>query len=71
MLILLNLEANYNYLVHILQPKQVHYHFMDVIHFLTDLSAAQKDFFSELIILANFILVMPATNASSERSFSA
>ena len=44
---------------------------MDVIHFLKDLSAAQKEFFSELIILAKFILVMPVTNASSERSFSA
>ena len=45
--------------------------FTDVVNFLKDLSAAQKDFFSELILLAKLILVMPATNASSERAFSA
>ena len=43
--------------------------FGDVLRFLQDLSAAQKEFFSEVIILAKLILVMPATNASSERAF--
>lgn len=42
----------------------------DVIGFLTDLSTAHKELFSEVIIIAHLILVMPATNASSERSFS-
>ena len=45
--------------------------FTDVVNFLKDLSAAQKDFFSELIVLAKLILVMPATNASSESASSA
>jgi len=44
---------------------------MDVVKFLKELSAAQKEFFSELIVLAKLILVMPATNTSSERAFSA
>lgn len=45
--------------------------FNDVLSFLQDLSAARKEFFSEVIILVKLILVMPATNASSERAFSA
>lgn len=44
---------------------------MDVVKFLKELSAAQKEFFSELSALAKLILVMPATKASSERAFSA
>ena len=39
--------------------------------FLRDLSLAHKSFFSEVCRLTNLILVMPATNAVSERSFSA
>ena len=34
------------------------------------MSFTQKEFFSEICILARLILVMPATNAASERSFS-
>ena len=36
---------------------------------LRDLSSAQKSFFCEVCRLAQLILVMPATNAVSERSF--
>ncbi len=43
----------------------------DVIAFLRSLSPAQQNLMSSVITLAKLILVMPATNASSERSFSA
>ena len=43
----------------------------ECVAFLRGLSLAQKSFFSEVCHLANLILVMPATNAVSERSFSA
>ena len=43
----------------------------DCLKYLTDLSPAQKSYFSEVWSLAQLILVMPATNAVSERSFSA
>ena len=38
---------------------------------LQQLTSAQKVLISEVILLAKLILVMPATNAISERSFSA
>ena len=37
---------------------------------MQDMSAAQKEFFSEVCTVTRLILVMPATNAVSERSFS-
>ena len=43
----------------------------DCIAFLRGLSSAQRYFFSEVCMLAHLIIVMPATNAVSERSFSA
>ena len=43
----------------------------ECIAFLRDLSDGQHSFFSEVCHLARLILVMPATNAISERSFSA
>lgn len=43
----------------------------ECVTFLRDLSQAQKSFFSEVCRLAHLILVMPTTNAVSERSFSA
>ena len=43
----------------------------DCIKHLREFSPAQKCFFSEVYRLAQIILVMPATNAASERSFSA
>jgi hypothetical protein len=42
-----------------------------VISYLKSLSTAEKDFYSEIIKIAKLILVMPATNATCERSFSA
>ena len=41
------------------------------MRFFCSLTPAKRDFFSELIIITKLILVMPATNASSERYFSA
>ena len=42
----------------------------DVVHYLQSLSYGQQTLVSSVITLAKLILVMPATNASSERSFS-
>lgn len=43
----------------------------DVITYAKTLTEAQKDLMSEVCLLLKLILVMPATNAVSERSFSA
>ena len=44
--------------------------FKDVVNFMKGLSKAQKELFSEVSTLVKLILVLPATNAVSERSFS-
>lgn len=51
--------------------KQSTISFKDVCDYLKSLSKAQQSFFSQVVVLVTLILVMPATNASSERSFSA
>ena len=43
----------------------------DVKKYLQDLAPAVKALFSEVVLLMKLILVLPATNATSERSFSA
>ena len=43
----------------------------DCVNYLRSLSAAQRSFYSQVCILVRLILVMPVTNAVSERSFSA
>ena len=43
----------------------------EAISFLKSLSAGQKMFFKQVCRLAKLIIVMPSTNAASERSFSA
>ena len=43
----------------------------DCLVALQNMSSAQKEFFNEICTLAQLILVMPTTNAASERSFSA
>ena len=45
--------------------------FKELVEFVQSLSATTKTFVPQVIILAKIILVMPATNAVSERSFSA
>ncbi|KAI6658762.1 hypothetical protein LOD99_15087 [Oopsacas minuta] len=42
-----------------------------IIIYLKSLNSTEKSFFSEVIKIVKLILVMPATNATSERSFSA
>ena len=44
---------------------------MDVVQYFKKLSDAEKELLSEVSTLVRLILVMPATNAVSERSFSA
>lgn len=51
--------------------KQSTVSFKDVCDYLKSLSKVQQSFFSQVVVLVTLILVMPATNASSERSFSA
>ena len=43
----------------------------ELVDFVQSLSATTKTFFSQVIVLAKMLLVMPATNAASKRSFSA
>ena len=43
----------------------------ELVEFVQSLSAATKSFVPQVIVLAKILLVMPATNAVSERSFSA
>lgn len=42
----------------------------DVLQIVTGMSPAEKTLFSEVVKLVRLLLVMPATNAVSERSFS-
>ena len=42
-----------------------------VIAYMKSLSPAQRDYFSEIVKIVKLISVIPATNATSERSFSA
>ena len=44
--------------------------FRETVEYLQSLSVAQRIFYSQVIILVSLVLVMPATNATSERSFS-
>ena len=43
----------------------------DILKYLRNISSAQRALLSEICIIAKLILVMPATNAVSKRSFSA
>ena len=43
----------------------------DILKYLRNISSAQRALLSEICIIAKLILVMPSTNAVSERSFSA
>ena len=43
----------------------------ELVSFLQNLSQSQKRFMPQVVILSKLLLVMPATNAVSERSFSA
>ena len=44
--------------------------FKDIVEYLQSLSAAQRSLYSQVVVLVTLVLVMPATNATSERSFS-
>ena len=43
----------------------------DILKYLRNISSAQRALLSEICVIAKLIIVMPATNAISERSFSA
>ena len=42
-----------------------------IVQYLVSLSEQVRSIYSEIVVLVELILVMPATNATSERSFSA
>lgn len=44
---------------------------MDIIRFMQSLSSADRGFVSEVVMIVKLVLLAPATNAVSERSFSA
>lgn len=50
---------------------QENYFISDIIKYLQKLSSAEKELMKEVMLLAKLILVMRATNSTSERSFSA
>lgn len=52
-------------------PKDSSSSLSDIVSYLRSLSHVQKDLIGQVMKLAKLILVMPATNATSERSFSA
>ena len=63
------LTCNFNPFV--LESDQKSIQLKDVLSYLKSLSEPQRVLYSEVVVLATLILVMPATNAGSERSFSA
>lgn len=54
-----------------LKERQKSVSLQDCLQYLRSLSDGQRSFYSEVCCLARLILVMPSTNAVSERSFSA
>ena len=44
--------------------------FDDVRNYIESLNDAQRTIYSQVLVILKIILVMPATNATSERSFS-
>ncbi len=51
-------------------PEDIHT-IMEVLSYLKEMPASEKELINEVVKLAKLILVMPATNSTSERSFSA
>ena len=44
---------------------------LDIIHFMQSLNSSEREFLSQVVVLVELVLLVPATNAISERSFSA
>ena len=44
---------------------------LDIIHFMQSLNSSEREFLSQVVVLVKLVLLAPATNAISERSFSA
>ena len=53
------------------KEKHGHVTFNDIKEYLTSLTSAERIYYSEVITLLKLILVLPATNATSEWTFSA
>ena len=44
---------------------------LDIIHFMQSLNNSEREFLSQVVVLVKLVLLAPATNAISERPFSA
>ena len=44
---------------------------LEIIHFMQSLNSSEREVLSQVVVLVKLVLLAPATNASSERSFSA
>ena len=44
---------------------------LDIIHFMQSLNSSESEFLSQVVVLVKLVLLAPAANAISERSFSA
>ena len=65
------LRCNFRFLLLISPRKVKNTSIKDILKYLRNISSGQKALLSEICVIAKLILVMPATNAISERSFSA
>ena len=67
-----NLQVQFKMLgTPIQSEKKVKVNIFDVRDYLQQLTSAERALLNEVVIIMKLILVMPATNVSSERSFSA
>ena len=64
------LEVQLSNLATYFQKSGIAVSLQECLYYLRNLSPAAKTFYSEVCTLARIILVMPASNAVSERSFS-
>ena len=65
------LKLHLNILSSNLPQSSIAYYLSSIVEFIKKLSPIQKALISQVHCLVSLILVMPATNATSERSFSA
>ncbi len=67
----LNFKLFESILSNIRRVKQVKHHFFDLLEYFSNLSQGQSALMNQVCELMQLVLVMAATNATSERSFSA
>ena len=63
-----NLEVQFQTIAPVIKGKVS---LKEIVQYLSSLSESARSIYSEIVLLVKLILVMPASNATSERSFSA